>query len=213
VSDGRNPQGKRTGILFVLSGASGSGKTALVSDLKRLEPELHYCVTATTREPRPGERDGVDYMFLSKDAFEDRAARGEFLEYAQVPPGVGNYYGSPRRQVLDALAEGCDVFLQVDVQGARSVRDQVPEARTIFLKTPDMEALKERLWGEGTHLRPDIAARWANAEIEMRAEPEFHYSVVNATGQLDAAVARVREIIRIEREAAASRAAGTDGRG
>jgi guanylate kinase len=212
VSDGSESGKKRAGIVFVLSGPAGSGKTALVNGLKALEPEVYYCVTATTRAPRPGERDGADYFFLSRDEFLERAERGEFLEYAQVPPGTGNLYGSPRQQVIDALAEGRDVFLQVDVQGARSVRSQLAEARTIFLKPPDMPTLRYRLHKRGTELTPDMERRLANAEVEMRAEPEFQYSAVNADDQLDEAIARVREIMRVEQEAV-RRAAGSDGRG
>jgi guanylate kinase len=213
VAEGKNPPGKRAGIVFVLSGPAGSGKTALVAGLRQLEPDLYFCVTATTRPPRPGERDGIDYFFLSRDEFLERAEHGDLLEYAQVPPGVGHLYGSPRQQVLDAIAAGRDVFLQVDVQGARSVRSQLAQARTIFLKPPDMETLRARLIKRGTEPTPEMKRRLANAEVEIGVEPEFQYSVVNADEQLDQAIASVREIIRIEREAANRRDTGTDGLG
>jgi guanylate kinase len=176
-----------------------------------MEPALYFCVTATTREPRPGERHGVDYFFLERDEFLQRVERGEFLEYAQVPPGVGNLYGSPRQEVLEELEAGRDVFLQVDVQGARSVRSQLDEARTIFLKPPDMETLRHRLMKRGTEPTPEMERRLANAEVEMAAESEFQYSVVNPDNKLDEAIARVREIMRAERESS-SRGSADDGK-
>jgi guanylate kinase len=200
----------RAGVFFVLSGPAGSGKTALMAALRDLEPEIRYCITATTRPPRPGERDGVDYYFLSREEFLERVDRGDFLEYAEVPPSGGNLYGSPRQQVIDALAEGRDVLLQVDVQGARSVRALMP-ATTIFLCPPDVETLRRRLISRGTERTADMERRLANAEVELCRADEFDYTVVNADGRLDDAVNDLRAILARERRKRAGHPPHMDG--
>jgi len=167
--------------------------------LRTEEPTVHFCITATTRSPRPGERDGVDYLFYSEPEFLLRAERGEFLEFARVPPIVGNLYGTPEAEVYGPLSRGCDVFLQVDVQGARSVRAKIPTAVSIFLRPPDIDALRRRLSSRGTETNDDLERRLANAMVEMASEPEFTYTVINAEGRLSAAVAHVRAIMTIER--------------
>ncbi len=192
----------RPGLVFALSGPAGSGKTALVEGLRALEPSMYFCVTATTRAPRPGEIDGVDYFFLSEADFLDRVAREEFLEHARVPPLVGNFYGSPSQPVLDAVDAGRDVFLQVDVQGARSIRLRLPTVTTIFLRPPDVGMLQHRLRKRGTESTADVERRLANALVEMDCEPEFDYCVVNADGGLDEAIAEVQAIIALKRQAA-----------
>jgi guanylate kinase len=187
------------GRLFVLSGPSGAGKTALMTQLRAREPRVHYAITATTRAPRPGEQHGVDYLFCSEQEFLELLDRGGFVEYARIPPPDGCLYGTPRSEVTEPIERGEDGFVQVDVQGARSIRAMVPDAVLIFLKPPDVPTLRQRLVGRGTEATPEMERRLENALVELACEPEFGYVVVNASGELNAAVERVLEIIRTER--------------
>lgn len=191
--------GRARGCLFVLSGPSGAGKTELIRLLKSRESDLHFCVTATTRPPRPGERHRVDYYFYVEEEFLRLIDEGKLLEYARVPPEAGYYYGTPRDEVEPFVAAGGDVFTQADVQGARSLRAQVPTAVLIFLKPPDVETLRRRLLSRGAEGAPEMQRRLTNAQAELGCEPEFDYSVVNADGALEAAIERVRAIMREER--------------
>jgi guanylate kinase len=186
-------------LLFVLSGPTGAGKTVLLRQLKALEANLYFCVTATTRPPRPGERDGVDYYFISQEEFARRVAEGGFLEWARVPPPDGPFYGTPVAEVERASRDGRDAFLQVDVQGAASVRAVSPGAVTIFLRPSSVDALQARVRQRGTETPDDMARRLANTRSELEHENDFDYSVVNDDGCLDVAVARVMEIVRAER--------------
>lgn len=179
----------------------------LLQQLKALEANLYFCVTATTRRPRPGERDGVDYHFLSPDEFARRVAAGSFLEWARVPPPDGPFYGTPAAEVERASREGRDAFLQVDVQGAASVRAVSPGAITIFLRPSSVDALQARVRQRGTEMPDDMARRLANTRSELEHENDFDYSVVNDDGCLDVAVARVMEIVKAER----ARRWGADG--
>ena len=167
--------------------------------LRAREPDLHFCVTATTRAPRTGERHGVDYYFYSEAEFLSLLDKGQLLEYARVPPETGYYYGTPRAEVEPIVVAGKDVFTQADVQGARSLRSQVPSAVLIFLKPPDVETLRRRLVGRAAEPAPEMQGRLANAQAELGCEPEFDYAVVNADGALEKAVAEVGAIIRAER--------------
>lgn len=187
-------------LVFVLSGPTGAGKTALMQRLREEEPEVHYCVTATTRPPRPGERNGVDYYFCAEQEFLRLESQGELLEWARIPPPNGPFYGTPVMQIRTALAEGQDVFLQVDVQGARSVRSRIPNAVAVFLRPPDLETLNRRLHLRATEDPAEKERRLRNARAELARQPEFDYTVVNADGRLEDAVARVREIMRVERD-------------
>jgi guanylate kinase len=191
----------RRGLLFVMSGPAGAGKTELMKQLKSLEPHIRYCITATTRAPRNGERHEVDYYFYTPEQFAELERGGEFLETAQVPPEIGNFYGTPKTQIEDALREGRDAFVQVDVQGARSIRARIPNAILIFLKPVDLDTLRARLLRRASETPEDRERRLRNAEVELALEPEFDYSVVNEEDQLEQAVAAVREIIATERAA------------
>jgi guanylate kinase len=170
--------------------------------LRAREPQLHFCITATTRTPRAGEHHGVDYFFYAEDEFLRLLDQGGLLEYARVPPESGYYYGTPRDQVEPIIASGRDVFTQADVQGARNLRAQVPTAVLIFLKPPDPETLRRRLVGRGAEAAPEMRRRLENAQAELGRELEFDYSVVNFDGALDDAVERVRAIMREARERA-----------
>ena len=201
------------GRLFVLSGPSGAGKTALVHELKSREPRIHFAITATTRSPRPGERHAIDYYFYDDAEFRKLLARNAFVEHAQVPPQTGYFYGTPRSEVTEPIARGEDAFVQVDVQGARSIRTLVPDAVLIFLKPPDVETLRHRLIGRGTEATPEMERRLENAIAELACERDFAYVVVNADAQLAAAVAQVQAIMERERdERAASDVAGDGAR-
>lgn len=188
-------------LLIVLSGPSGAGKTVLTRQLRSVATDLYFCVTATTRDPRPGERDGIDYHFLSRDEFTRRIGVNGFLEWARVPPPDGPYYGTPIAEVERAFRNEQDAFLQVDVQGAASVRSLVPSAVTIFLRPASVDALRGRVQLRGTEGEAEMERRLENARLELDREVEFDYAVVNQNGRLDEAVARVCDIIVRERAA------------
>ncbi|MGE9270592.1 MAG: guanylate kinase [Verrucomicrobiales bacterium] len=176
----------RTGILFLVSGPSGSGKSTLCRRLEA-EGEAEFSVSCTTRPPRKGERHELDYYFLTKAEFEHKIAQGEFLEHAEVH---GNYYGTLRREVLDRLATGKDVVMDIDVQGAKQVREC--EDRTIqaalvdlFVMPPDERELAARLTGRGTDSEEVIALRLKNAIDEMAHWPHYAYRLLSATREED----------------------------
>jgi guanylate kinase len=176
--------------VFVITGPSGVGKGTLIRLLRERVPGLALSVSATTRAPRPGEEDGVDYHFLSDAEFARRVEAGEFVEWAEYS---GRRYGTLRSELERHLAEGRPVVLEIEVQGARQVRRAMPEAVQIFIEPPDDEALKDRLVGRGTDDPDAIARRLAVAESELAAADEFQYRVVN--DRLDEAVARLQEIV------------------
>jgi guanylate kinase len=176
--------------VFVITGPSGVGKGTLIRLLRERVPGLALSVSATTRAPRPGEQDGLDYHFLSDAEFARRVAAGEFVEWAEYS---GRRYGTLRSELERHLAEGRPVVLEIEVQGARQVRGAMPEAVQIFIEPPDGEALKDRLVGRGTDDPDAIARRLAVAESELAAADEFQYRVVN--DRLDEAVARLVEIV------------------
>jgi guanylate kinase len=176
--------------VFVITGPSGVGKGTLIRLLRERVPSLALSVSATTRAPRPGEQDGVDYHFLSDAEFARRVEAGEFVEWAEYS---GRRYGTLRSELERHLAEGRPVVLEIEVQGARQVRRAMPEAVQIFIEPPDDEALKDRLVGRGTDDPDAIARRLAVAESELAAADEFQYRVVN--DRLDEAVARLQEIV------------------
>lgn len=176
----------RTGILLLVSGPSGSGKTTLCRRLAD-EDEAHYSISCTTRAPREGEIDGKDYHFLSKDDFKSRIDAGEFLEHAEVH---GNYYGTLKSEVLDYLAKGTDVVMDIDVQGANQVRScpdsQIKTAMIdLFVMPPSEEELRARLTGRGTDAEEVIALRMNNALEEMKHWPEYSYRLISATREED----------------------------
>jgi guanylate kinase len=141
----------------------------------------------------------VDYYFYREAEFLRLLDEGQLLEYARVPPETGYYYGTPRAEVEPLVAAGEDVFTQADVQGARSLRSQVPSSVLIFLKPPDVETLRRRLVGRAAEAAPEMQRRLANAQAELSCESEFDYAVVNADGALEKAVGEVETIIRAER--------------
>jgi guanylate kinase len=170
------------------------GKGTVVRRLLERHPELHPSVSVTTRPPRPGERLGIDYHFVSDEEFDRLVAGGELLEWAHV---VGHRSGTPARPVEEALAAGRDVVLEIDVQGARQVRQRTPEAILIFLAPPSLEELERRLRSRGTEDEARLALRLSTATAEMAQQPQFDHVVVN--DRLDQATAQVEAIIQASR--------------
>jgi guanylate kinase len=179
--------------VFVITGPSGVGKGTLIRTLRERVPQLGLSTSATTREPREGEEDGVDYHFLSRDEFARRADANEFLEHAAYS---GNRYGTLRSEVERRLAGGESVVLEIEVQGARQVRAAMPEAVLVFIAPPDPEALRRRLEGRGTDSAEAITERLRTAEIELDAQQEFQHVVCN--DELDRAADELERIVRVE---------------
>jgi guanylate kinase len=174
-------------LLVMLSGPSGVGKDAALAELKKLDRPWHFVVTATTRPPRPGERDGVEYIFLDTEAFLRMKERDEFLECAEV---YGRWYGVPRTQVRQALKEGRDVILKVDVQGAATVRQLTPEAVSIFMVPGSFDELRQRLAERMTESSPEMELRLQVARDELAQIHHFDYRVVNRDiADIDAIIA------------------------
>jgi guanylate kinase len=162
--------------VFVITGPSGVGKGTLIRGLLSRVPSLELSVSATTRPPRPGEQDGVDYHFLTPEQFEARVAAGDFVEHAEYS---GNRYGTLRSELERRLKTGAGVVLEIEVQGARQIRAAMPEAVAVFIAPPSRSALRARLVGRGTDSPEEVDARLQTAERELEAQPEFAHVVVN----------------------------------
>ncbi len=175
----------------VLAAPSGTGKTTIARKLVEDEADFVFSVSATTRAPRGGERDGVDYDFLDREAFEAMVARGELVEWAEVH---GRLYGTPRRNVDRAARDGRHVVLDIDVQGAAQIRERVPDALLVFVLPPSVEALVERLGGRGTEAPAELVRRLETALDELAHVPEFDHVVVN--DELDRTVDLIRDLVR-----------------
>jgi guanylate kinase len=179
------------GKVFVITGPSGVGKGTLIEQLLGRIPELELSVSATTREPRTGEVDGRDYHFLTPEEFRRRLEAGDFLEHASYS---GNYYGTLREEVEGRVGSSRSVVLEIEVQGARQVRDAMPEAVLIFIAPPDEGVLRERLEGRGTDSPEAIEQRLRTAEVELGARTEFPHVVVN--DELQRATAELEGLVR-----------------
>lgn len=167
---------KEKGILFVLSGPSGVGKGTVRKTLFKQADDLKYSISVTTRQMRPGEQDGIDYFFKTKEQFEQMIERDELLEYAKY---VDNYYGTPKQYVEDMLNEGFDVFLEIEVQGALQVKEKFPEGVFIFLIPPSLEELKNRIVRRGTESKKLVTNRLKEAQKEIKMMYAYNYVVVN----------------------------------
>ncbi|MGC5328739.1 guanylate kinase [Brevibacillus sp. SYSU BS000544] len=181
------------GLLLVLSGPSGVGKGTVCKALRPKLPNLVYSVSATTRKPREGEVDGVNYFFKSKEEFEQMIQQDELLEWAEY---VGNFYGTPRKFVEDTLASGKDVILEIEVQGALQVKQKFPEGIFLFLAPPDLEELQSRIVGRGTENEDTIRKRMDMARYEIELMDQYDYVVVNDV--IDSACSRIDAIITAE---------------
>ncbi|HEY9388836.1 MAG TPA: guanylate kinase [Mycobacteriales bacterium] len=177
--------------LTVLSGPSGVGKGTVVEAVRRGYPDVWVSVSVTTRRPRPGETDGVEYHFVDRARFLRMVADGELLEWAEY---AGNLYGTPRTPVQEELASGRPALLEIDLQGARQVRVQMPEAWLVFLAPPSWEELERRLVGRGTEPTEVIGRRLAQAKVELGAESEFDAVVVN--DDVERAASELVQLIR-----------------
>lgn len=181
-----------TGKLFIISGPSGTGKGTICKEVAT-DTDIVLSISATTRSPRKGEEDGINYYFLSKKEFVERIEAGGFLEHAQV---YGNYYGTPKENVMECLASGKDVLLEIDMQGAMQVKDNYPDGIFIFILPPSMKELRKRITGRGTESKEAIDLRLSQTLKEIEYIDQYDYCVVN--GKLDEAVKRVKAIILSE---------------
>lgn len=185
----------KRGILLVISGPSGVGKGTVINKLFDIDDNLYFSVSATTRSPRPGEVDGVHYNFKTREEFERDIENGEMLEYAEFG---GNYYGTPKSAVEKKLAQGEDVVLDIEIQGARNVKRLMPEAVTVYILPPDMTELKNRLVGRNTEDESAIKVRIETAYKELREAPEIYdFFVVN--DMVDSAAAKIENILEAKR--------------
>jgi guanylate kinase len=184
-------------LLAIISGPSGVGKDTIIETLRHRHPDpsRHFVVTCTTREQRGSEVDGVSYHFLSVDAFAALRDHGALLEASEVH---GNWYGTPRDQVVDALASGRDAILKIDVQGARAIRRRVPDALLIFVVPPSLEELYERLATRRTESAEEMERRRRDAAIELARQDDYDHVIVNETGKVGRTADRIDSILAHE---------------
>lgn len=187
----------REGILLVVSGPSGSGKGTVIGRLLERRNDFVYSVSATTRAPRAGERDGVNYYFISREEFEERISAGMMLEYAEY---CGNYYGTPKKEVYDRLAEGKNVILEIEVNGAMQVREKCPDAVLLMIAPPDFATLEARLRGRGDDVPEEVLLRRLEAaRYELSQLTIYDYIVINGNNQIDDAADRIIAVADAER--------------
>lgn len=183
----------KRGQVFIVSGPSGSGKSTVLHEVFKNRDKMWFSVSATTRAPREGEKDGIDYFFVEKEKFLSMIERDELLEHAQF---VGNFYGTPRGPIEEKLSQGIDVILDIEVQGAAQVKNKMPEATSIFIKPPSFEVLEKRLRGRGTESEEKIAGRLERAMHEINDAYKYDYVVTNDEVSRAAAVLKsIMEII------------------
>lgn len=178
------------GKIVIVSGPSGAGKSTVLAQVMAAVDKPYFSISATTRAPRPGEVDGVDYHYITREAFQEMIREDALLEYAEY---VGNYYGTPKRPIYDHVAEGYTVFLDVEVQGYRQLRAKVPEALSVFIAPPSLEVLAQRLRSRGTETEEKIAGRLKTAEAEIALAPTYDHVVVN--DEVDRAAREILEIL------------------
>ncbi len=175
-----------------MSGPSAVGKDAILAAMKQAGKPYFFAVTATTRQQRPGETDGVHYHFITRKDFEGMIEDGELLEWANV---YGNFYGVPKRPVIGALAEGKDAIVKVDIQGAKTIKSNMPQAVSIFISPPSMAELRRRLITRKTETETDLNLRLKTAEEEMKAVSSFDHVVVSHRDQINRAISEIEAII------------------
>ena len=182
------------GNLFIISAPSGAGKSSLIQALLKNHSDMQVSVSHTTRAPRPGEQDGVHYHFISVEQFKALIAQNEFLEWAEV---FGNYYGTSKSTIRTSLSQGIDVFLDIDWQGARQIRQQAPSAKGIFILPPSLAELEQRLNNRGQDSSEVIAKRMAQAHSEMSHADEYEYLIIN--DNFETALAEFERIVLAQR--------------
>ncbi len=185
------------GLLIVVSGPSGTGKGTICRELLRSNPQLKYSISATTRQPRVGEVDGVNYLFVARDKFQNMIHNDDLLEWAEV---YGNFYGTPRQYVHEQLKNGYDVVLEIDTQGAMKVKDKIPEGVYIYIIPPSLDELADRIHKRGTDSLETIKKRLNCAGSELTQAQNYHYIVVN--DQVETAVQKIETIIAAEKHRA-----------
>ena len=182
------------GTLFVVSSPSGGGKGTIIRHVLDVVPNLSYSVSFTTRAPRPGEEHGREYFFVNRNVFDEMVAAGEFLEWACVH---GNYYGTAKNQILAETAAGADIILEVDVQGAASVRQLLMDSVSVFILPPSLEVLRTRLIARGTDSPAELEIRLRNAPEELKQYSAFDYVIIN--DEIERAASQLAAIIHAER--------------
>lgn len=176
ASDPRPYVPERRGILFIISAPSGTGKTTLCKQITTSVPGIWHSVSYTTRQPRPGEEHGREYFFIEEKIFQDMVAKNEFMEYAHV---YGNWYGTPRKALMDKMEQGIDVLLEIDVQGALQIKKKVQDAVYIFILPPSMETLRTRLQSRASDTPEEIQRRLQKVKEEVWSYREYYYIVRN----------------------------------
>ncbi len=187
----------RPGLLFVVSGPSGVGKDTLLDQLRAGDPALAYSVSATTRKPRPGEIDGKHYFFLTREEFEKRRAGGGLLEWREYN---GNLYGTPRDYVERTLADGHDLIVKPEVNGALAIKRAYPAAFLIFVRPDSLESLEARLVARGTDTKEEIVRRLEIAQREIESASQFDATVVNRQGEMNSAFQELRKVMESQRK-------------
>jgi guanylate kinase len=183
-------------LLVVLSGPSGVGKDAVLARMEKLGRPFHYVTTATTRPKRAGEKNGVDYHFLSRKEFQQMIDKHQFLEWANV---YDNYYGVPKKEITSALSKGVDTIVKVDVQGAATIKKILPQAVFIFLMPPSVEELEKRLRRRRSESSTDLALRLEKAKEEIKSLPFFDYVITSRQNKLDEVVSQIDAIVAAEK--------------
>jgi len=184
----------KKGLLLIVSGPAGSGKGTVLREVMT-DDSFVYSVSATTRRPRPEDKEGVTYYFFTREEFLAKVEKGEMLEYTQY---VGNYYGTPKDKVINALAEGKNVILEIETDGAMQVKKLMPDAVSVMLLPPDFATLEGRLRGRGTEDEETIVKRLKTAESEVGLCDKYDYVIVNETGRSEKAAEAIHEIVRTE---------------